>query len=111
MALAVNEKRATRRVDIELPMTLHLPSTDLQTTAATRNISARGVLFLANSRFSEGSSIQFSLKLPPEITKVEEILTRCTGRVVRVATESLSGKYAVAAIIERYEFLGQTQSS
>jgi hypothetical protein len=54
---------------------------------------------------AQGSHIGFTLTLPPEITLTESIRVQCKGRVVRVDETGDSGKLAVAAVIEEYEFL------
>ena len=48
--------------------------------------------------------------LPPEITLTESIRVRCRGKVVRVDGASSNGKLAVAAVIDEYEFLSDSQA-
>lgn len=70
----------------------------------TRDVSARGVYFLLDSRLAQGDSFEFTLTLPPEVTMTESIEVRCRARVLRVQNED--GKVGVAAVIERYDFIG-----
>ncbi len=97
------EQRATRRFALRLPLTVKYPQGE-ERQATTRDISARGICFLADSPILEGSPIEFTLTLPPEITLTDSIRVHCIGRVVRVEPH-LSGRIGVAAVIERYEFL------
>jgi hypothetical protein len=99
------EKRGTRRFSLQLPITVRLPDDardELQAT--TKDVSARGIYFFLDRRVEEGSKIEFTLTLPPEVTLTESIRVRCVGRVVRVERGS-SGKTGIASIIEQYEFL------
>jgi hypothetical protein len=56
----------------------------------------------------KGTPLGFTLTLPPEITLTESIRVQCKGRVVRVEDVGTSGKMAVAAVIEEYEFLPES---
>ena len=79
-----------------------------EAAAHTRDVSARGVCFYLDSpQLEKGSNIEFTLTLPPEITMTESIRVRCRGKVVRVETAGADGKAAIAAQIEKYEFLSE----
>lgn len=98
------EKRSTRRFPLRLPLSVNAENA-AQGSAETRDVSARGVCFFVDSAIANGSGIDFTLTLPPEITLTESIRVRCRGKVVRVHEASPEGKVAVAAVIEEYEFL------
>ncbi|MGA2695047.1 MAG: PilZ domain-containing protein [Terriglobales bacterium] len=98
------EKRSTRRFPLRLPLSVNAENPP-QGSAETRDVSARGVCFFVDSGIANGSGIDFTLTLPPEITLTESIRVRCRGKVVRVNEPSSDGKVAVAAVIEEYEFL------
>ena len=98
------EKRSTRRFPLRLPLSVNAENAS-QEGAETRDVSARGVCFFVDSAIANGSGIDFTLTLPPEITLTESIRVRCRGKVVRVNETSPEGKVAVAAVIEEYEFL------
>lgn len=100
------EKRAMRRFLLQLPIALKSNGEYLY--LHTRDISARGICFHSKSPLKEGADISFTMTLPPEITLTEPIDVRCTGRVVRVGRGDDTPDISVAAIIERYEFLGQS---
>jgi hypothetical protein len=101
------EKRATRRFGLRLPVAVATTENGARAIdAQTRDVSARGICFFLESAIAEGSGIEFTLTLPPEITLTEAIRVRCTGKVVRVDEEK-EGKVAVAAVIDEYEFLAE----
>ena len=73
--------------------------------ALTRNISASGVLFTADSKIELGGAIEYVVTL----TNVRgvEVDLRCTGKVVRAEkTEpATSADYLIAATLDRYQFV------
>src|SRR5580698_438408 len=103
-----DNKRATRRFALRLPVSVSYANDGAQEKAAqTRDVSARGICFYVDSAISAGSPIEFTLTLPPEITLTESIRVRCRGKVVRVDEGGVDGKVAVAAVIDEYEFLSE----
>ena len=107
MAQPQREQRSTRRFSLRLPVTVKFGEGGLEKTAQTRDVSARGICFYLDSSVSEGSEIEFTLTLPPEITLTESIRVHCRGKVVRVEPQEAGGKVGIAAVIERYEFLAE----
>ena len=103
-----NDKRATRRFALRLPVSVRYGEKNEEHVAQTRDVSARGICFLVDSAIQAGSPIDFTLTLPPEITLTESIRVRCKGRVVRVEGGNPSSKMAVAAVIDEYEFLADS---
>lgn len=106
MAQVEVEKRATRRFALRLPIELK-GNGHGSIESRTRDVSARGVCFYIDAPPAEGSDIHFTLTLPPEVTLTESISMRCMGRVVRV-DRTAGQSPSVAAVIERYEFLGDS---
>jgi hypothetical protein len=103
-----DNKRATRRFALRLPVSVTYTEDGTQEKAAqTRDVSARGICFFVDSSIAAGSTIEFTLTLPPEITLTESIRVRCKGKVVRVDDGGPDGKVAVAAVIDEYEFLSE----
>lgn len=99
------EKRATRRFALRLPVAVTYPDNGAQEkTAQTRDVSARGISFYVDAPIATGVPIEFTLTLPAEITLTESIRVHCKGKVVRMDSGS-NGKMAVAAVIDEYEFL------
>jgi hypothetical protein len=108
MAEAQQEKRATRRFALRLPVSVNYTDNGTQEKSAqTRDVSARGICFYVDSHIEAGAVIEFTLTLPPEITLTESIRVRCKGKVVRVDPATPDGKVAVAAVIDEYEFLSE----
>ncbi|MGO8984990.1 MAG: PilZ domain-containing protein [Terriglobales bacterium] len=103
-----NDKRATRRFALRLPVTVRSEQNEQEHAAQTRDVSARGICFYVDSAIRAGSAIDFTLTLPPEITLTESIRVRCKGRVMRVETGNPTNKLAVAAVIDEYEFLAES---
>jgi hypothetical protein len=108
MPEAQHEKRATRRFALRLPVSVNYAENSSQEKAAqTRDVSARGICFYVDTAIAEGSQIEFTLTLPPEITLTESIKVKCKGKVVRVDNTTPDGRVAVAAVIDEYEFLSE----
>jgi hypothetical protein len=103
MAEPQQEKRGARRFPLRVPVTVDHDNANV--AAQIRDVSARGICFYLDSAVDKGSSIGFTLTLPPEITLTESIRVQCKGRVVRVENGREDGKVGVAAVIEEYEFL------
>jgi len=72
--------------------------------AQTRDVSYRGLYFLTEARFEDGSEIDFILTLPQQMITAGDVNIRCHGRVVRIETDE-TGKTGIAAKIEKYEFV------
>jgi hypothetical protein len=105
MAEPQQEKRAARRFALRVPVAVSRDANSNNEVAHIRDVSARGISFYLESSIANGSPIGFTLTLPPEITLTESIRVQCKGHVVRVEDARADGKFAVAAIIEEYEFL------
>jgi hypothetical protein len=99
------ERRTSRRFSMNLPMVVRFPERDPggELTTETRDVSFRGLYFLLEGSFQVGSSLEFVLTLPKEVTLAGDVQIRCLGEVVRV--EDHNGRSGVAARIEKYEFL------
>jgi len=71
----------------------------------TRNISASGVLFSADSEVQLGGAIEYVVTL----TNVRgvEVDIRCSGKVVRMekSAPETSQDYLIAATLDRYQFV------
>ena len=100
------EQRTTRRFALRLPLSVKVQNGEVRTgPAETKDVSARGVFFYFDADVHEGSPIEFTLTLPPEITLTENIRVRCVGKVVRVDQPTSGNQVGIAAAIEQYEFL------
>src|SRR5580700_74542 len=102
----VVELRAARRFSMMLPLKVRFTAGDgvTEKDGETRDVSFRGLYFLIEPATpNAGSSIEFVLTLPQQITLAGDVHIRCYARVLRV--EPHNGRRGVAARIERYEFL------
>ncbi|HWC18465.1 MAG TPA: PilZ domain-containing protein [Terriglobales bacterium] len=101
------DQRTSRRFALKLPVSIRCNNGHVEEVEAeTRDVSAQGVFFYSGSLLSEGTKVEFTLTLPPEITLTESIRVRCRGRVVRIKQEP--PRVGVAAIIEQYDFVPDT---
>jgi hypothetical protein len=94
-----------------MPVWLRLPGSEATVHAKTRDVSASGVFFFVNCEIREDAEIEFTMTLPPELTRTAAIQVSCKGKVVRVQTDNSSGKLGIAAAIHSYDFLAQAASS
>jgi len=95
------ERRTTRRFLLDLPVAIkRLGAKEI--LAHTRDVSSRGICFYMLNPAPVGENIEFTLTLTAEITLTEAIRVRCHGRVLRVEPANVP---AVAAVIDRYDFL------
>jgi hypothetical protein len=109
MAETQQEKRSARRFALRIPVSVARGEKMEQSEPAQlRDVSARGICLYLDSPIEQGSPIGFTLTLPPEITLTESIRVQCKGRVVRIGGAANSGKLAVAAVIEEYEFIPES---
>ena len=104
------DRRATKRFQIKLPMKVRWASGMAISEAHTesRDISSRGVYFFLPQEIEKGSSVEFVVVLPHEITLAEPVRVRCQGCVRRTETGELH-RVGVIAEIERYEFLRESE--
>lgn len=99
------DRRAARRFSMLLPLKVRFSADNgvVEKQGETRDVSFRGLYFLIEAMLETGSSIEFVLTLPQQITLAGDVHIRCYARVLRV--EPQEGRRGVAARIERYEFL------
>jgi PilZ domain len=98
------ERRASRRFTMALPLTVRSSGTEgSEQLGQTRDVSFRGLYFMVDAEFEPGSSIEFILTLPREITMAGDVHIRCFAEIIRV--EGNDDRKGVAARIDRYEFL------
>jgi hypothetical protein len=101
------DRRSARRYDLSLPITVHkfLPQQAEALAGLTRDISIRGVYFTTDHELMPGWKVDFTLRLPAEITHGTEVFIRARGNVVRAEKkkEDSTERAGVAAVIEKYE--------
>src|SRR5712664_904668 len=83
------DRREARRFTMNLPMRV-LPSEakGRELNAQTRDVSYRGLYFLADANFKIGSEIDFVITLPEQVTQSGDVNIRCQGQIVRVESSA-----------------------
>jgi hypothetical protein len=101
----LSDRREARRFAMSLPVrVLAQDANGPELKASTRDVSYRGLYFLTDARFENGSEIDFILTLPQQIISAGDVNIRCHGHVVRVEPDD-TGKTGIAAKIDKYEFI------
>jgi hypothetical protein len=99
------ERREARRFTMSLPLrVLAREDKEHELSAQTRDVSYRGLYFLADAKLDVGSEIEFVITLPEQVTQSGDVNIRCQGKIVRVEPSD-NGRVGIAAKIARYEFL------
>lgn len=101
------ERRASPRFMMSLPVQIRYESDAVRVEhrTVTRDVSFRGLYFLADASCQAGAPIEFILTLPTEITMAGDVHIRCHAHVVRIVEHKVDPRCGVAAHIDRYEFL------
>lgn len=95
------ELQSATRFPIKLPASVKSQTGDCQ--AETQNISANGVLFQMDSDMPVGSTVDFTISLPPEMVGTEaHVQLDCRGRVVRSFDDG--SRRGVGVVIDEYRF-------
>lgn len=106
---ATTERRAVRRYDLSLPISIRFTEERLinRREGKTRDISTRGLYFVVTQDLTAGSDVDITLTLPAEITRGSEVLVRAQGKVIRVEPRLEDGepRLGVAAVIQRYDII------
>src|SRR2546421_4773001 len=80
----VSEARTGKRFPLELPIKIHRADEGGEHSGVTGNLSAAGVYIRADAAMEVGSTVEFEIALPPEVTGAKEnVIIHCKGRVVR----------------------------
>jgi len=108
----VSEARTGKRFPLELPIKIHKSEEAGQHSGITGNLSAAGVYIRADASLEVGSSVEFEIALPPEVTGAKEnVIVQCRGRVVRTDEPATGGSSTpaeargVACVIDSYDFV------
>src|SRR5260370_24942431 len=77
------ERREARRFTMNLPMrVLRREDKERELDAHTRDVSYRGLYFLADADFEVGSEIEFVITLPQQGMQSCDVNIRCPGKIV-----------------------------
>ena len=98
----MTDQRRTQRFEMRLPLELvRTGSKRVSQSGETKNLGSGGVLFTSDAPVDVGELIEYLITLPSGLEG--EVKLRCMGKVTRL--EGLTGPRAVAATVERYEFV------
>ena len=98
------DRRGMRRFPMRLTASVRVSGIPIEFPTETENVSARGVFFYLDRWMSEGSRVEVTMNLPPQVTLADALQVRCTARVVRVESQT-PRRTGIAAAIEEYEFV------
>ena len=103
------EQRRSRRFELKLPFELlKSGSKPVSKVGETKNLSSGGVLFTSDASMEIGDPIEYLVTLPTSVKQGVPVRLHCVGKVMRNhenPSVGSSGSCAVAATIERYEFV------
>jgi hypothetical protein len=110
--LAQQERRASRRFLIRLQLIVRWADENVIGEAATESqeVSSRGLYFHLPKGLKSGLPVEIVVTLPHELTHAGPICVRCLGRVMR-STASASGQVGIAAAMDAYEFLRNSENA
>ncbi len=111
------EARTGRRFPLALPITIRARKSERGAKGITTNVSAAGVFLQSATNLEVGSTIEFDIALPANITGTKvPVEIHCKGRVVR--TERNGGhagkgrnaaprrkESGIACVIDNYKFV------
>ena len=105
----VSDARTGKRFPLELPIKIHKSEEGGEHSGVTGNLSAAGVYIKADAALEMGSTVEFEITLPPEMTGAKEgVVIQCRGRVVRTDEPdggSPTEARGVACVIDSYDFV------
>ena len=104
----VSDARTGKRFPLELPIKIHKAEEGGEHSGVTGDLSAAGVYIRSDAALEVGSTVEFEITLPPEMTGAKEgVVIQCRGRVVRTDEPAGSPTEArgVACVIDSYDFV------
>ena len=105
----VSDARTGKRFPLELPIKIHKAEEGGEHSGVTGDLSAAGVYIRSDAALDVGSTVEFEITLPPEMTGAKEgVVIQCRGRVVRTdepAGSSPTEARGVACVIDSYDFV------
>ena len=95
------------RAAVRFPLRLEivLQTTDREYPGVTEDVSANGLLFVADELPPVGSEVRFEMTMPAAIMGgANDVLLHCVGRIIR--HQRIADKDMAAAVIDEYSFRG-----
>lgn len=108
----ITERRNFRRYDLSLPVTVRRADNGKTAEGHTRDISSRGVYFLASTEFASGCRIDMTVSLSRVGMGEPGSFVAARGRVVRVEPRpNIDGEtiVGVAVVIDSYDLIRSAQ--
>src|SRR2546427_7725287 len=104
------DRREARRFTMSLPMRVLSPVAEARELGAeTRDVSYRGLYFLADAKLKIGSEIDFVITLPEQVTQSSDVNIRCQGdrKSTRLNSSHSQISYAVFCLKKKKKQPGQ----
>jgi PilZ domain len=112
MGIMATERRNHHRYDLSLPLTVRRADNGKTAEGHTRDMSSRGIYFLAPNEFTSGCRIDLTVSLGRTGMGEPGSFVTARGRVVRVELRANNGSeplVGVAAVIESYDLVRSAQ--
>jgi len=107
----VTENRTGKRFPLKLPIRMHKSADSNEHQGLTDDLSISGIYLQSDTSMELGSTVEFEITLPPEVTGgKKDVVIQGTGRVVRSDARQNDGSknQGVACVIDHYEFVRST---
>ena len=100
------------RFQMQLPLKYRASDSGKWLDGTTANISASGVLFVADSMLERGVPVEMQLVFPRQIASVARGRVECHGQIIRVQpAASVEERPAMAATIANYRLIRANQDA
>ncbi len=105
MSTSQNDTPVRTAVRFPLHLNVTLTWSQGEVHAITEDVSANGILFLADNPPPVNARVDFKMTMPAEVMgSAEDVTLHCVGRIVRHM--QTSGKNMAAAVIDEYSLKG-----
>ena len=105
----MSEARTGKRFPLELPIKIHKEEGGGEHSGLTGKPERRRCIHQSRCALEMGSTVEFEITLPPEMTGAKEgVVIQCRGRVVRTDEPdggSPTEARGVACVIDSYDFV------
>jgi hypothetical protein len=110
------ERRLRHCVPVMFRIPGSVPGSDGWTEGTTENISHSGLLFRSSTPLEVGSSMEFILEMPQELTGLDHARVLCEGSLLRVEAVPATRKnkqssFLLACTITQYRFVPSAEQA